>query len=142
VTDRQRLVDQVIRHEGIRLTVYLDSLGVPTIGIGRNIRDKGITSAEALALLDHDLDECIADLSGAFPWFLDLDAVRQRVLVDLRFQLGSAGIRGFRKMLAACGRGDFTAASHELLASHLAEQTPNRAIELAGMLHSGEEIET
>jgi lysozyme len=139
VSERQKLVDLVVKHEGVRLTLYLDSLGVPTIGIGRNLKDKGISSAEAFALLDHDLDECITDLSGSFVWFLDLDAVRQRVLVDLRFQLGAAGIRGFRKMLAACGRGDFTMASNELLASHLAEQTPNRAIELAGMLHTGKD---
>src|SRR3990167_270296 len=84
---RRGLSDQLIRHEGLRLKLYSDSLGVPTIGVGRNLRDKGISHAEAMLLLENDLDEVLVDLQ-TFPWWAALDPVRQRVLVDLRFNLG------------------------------------------------------
>ena len=84
----------IILHEGVRLRAYVDTVGKMTIGCGRNISDKGISFAEAMMLLDHDLDEAITDLSGSFPWFLTLDAVRQRVLVDMRLNLGPSRFRG------------------------------------------------
>ena len=32
--------------EGLRLQVYKDTLGIDTIGIGRNLEDRGITQQE------------------------------------------------------------------------------------------------
>ena len=39
-------LDKLIEHEGMVLTVYEDSLGIDTIGIGRNLKDRGITKEE------------------------------------------------------------------------------------------------
>ena len=49
--DRQDLIDKLIVSEGLRLQVYKDTLGIDTIGIGRNLEDRGITKEE-LADLD------------------------------------------------------------------------------------------
>ena len=49
------LRDQIIRDEDCRLRVYYDPLGVPTIGVGRNLRDKGISQTEADFLLGNDI---------------------------------------------------------------------------------------
>ena len=46
-------LDKLIEHEGLVLTVYKDSLGIDTIGIGRNLKDRGI-SKEELAYMDRD----------------------------------------------------------------------------------------
>lgn len=135
--DRAALVDQLLDHEGLRLRVYRDSLGIETIGVGRNLRDRGITTDEALYLLNNDLDECILDLSG-FAWFVTLDPVRQRALVDLRFNLGPAKLRRFTKMLTALESYDFVAASRELIDSAWAEQVqPARRDRLLRMLRDG-----
>lgn len=136
MSDRQRLVDQLVHHEGIRLKVYPDAFGVLTIGVGRNLQSKGISSAEAFVLLDHDLDECIHDLT-TFAWFPELDAVRQRALVDVRFNVGAAGFRLFPKMIHALAIGDLATASVELLNSQAAKVNAQRYNRLARMLKTG-----
>ena len=44
--NRQALIDQLILHEGMVLEVYQDHLGIDTIGVGRNLEDRGITDGE------------------------------------------------------------------------------------------------
>ena len=39
-------LDKLIEHEGMVLDVYKDSLGIDTIGIGRNLKDRGISKDE------------------------------------------------------------------------------------------------
>ena len=39
-------VKMVAKHEGMVLEPYRDSLGISTIGIGRNLEDRGITDTE------------------------------------------------------------------------------------------------
>ena len=40
--NKDDLIQKLITHEGLRLQVYEDSLGIATIGIGRNLEDRGI----------------------------------------------------------------------------------------------------
>ena len=47
--DINTFVNKVRVHEGLVLTVYKDTLGIDTIGIGRNLQDRGISKEE----LDH-----------------------------------------------------------------------------------------
>lgn len=47
----KKLTDQLIKHEGLRLKPYRCPAGKLTIGIGRNLEDKGITEKEAVMLL-------------------------------------------------------------------------------------------
>lgn len=136
--ERGKLIVELMRDEGVRLTVYKDSLGIETIGVGRNLRDKGISHDEALFLLENDLDECIHDLS-VFPWFVALDPVRQRVLTNMRFNLGPSRLRSFKHTLAAVARGDYEAAAKGMMASKWARQVGQRATRLAQMMRSGKD---
>ncbi len=136
-TDREALREQLRLHEGVRLFPYVDSVGKITIGCGRNLSDKGISEAEARQFLDADINNAILDMA-TFPWFATLDPVRQRALVDLCFNIGLPRLRGFRKMLDACARQEWTRAAHELLDSTYAEQVGKRARTLAHMLKTGE----
>lgn len=120
----------------MRLFPYTDTAGKLTIGVGRNLTDRGITDAEARALLDNDINICLSALSD-FPWFVRLDPVRQRVFVDLAFNLGITRLNTFAKMLAASARADWTTASAELLDSAYAGQVGQRAITLAQMIETG-----
>ena len=136
MSSRQRLIDQLLLHEGLRLKPYVDTVGKITIGVGRNLSDVGISRMEAIDLLDHDLDAAITDLD-TFPWFWALDDVRQRVLIDMRFNLGPTRFRGFTNMLAAVARGEYRIASEHMLASRWAQQVKFRADRLANMMASG-----
>jgi len=112
-----RLRAQLLRHEGMRLKPYMCPSGKLTIGIGRNLDDKGITRDEALLLLDNDIAECVADLRSIFPKFHTYSVERQTALCDLRFNLGASGFRQFRKMIRAVHDEDWQKAATETVAS-------------------------
>lgn len=136
--DRDALRLQLIQHEGLRLKPYTDTVGKLTIGVGRNLSDRGITEAEARYLLDNDINGAIGDLL-ALTWFPDLDPIRQRVFVDLCFNLGIVRLKMFTKMLDAASRKDWPNAAAELLNSKYAQQVGQRAQTLAAMLITGRE---
>ena len=129
---------QITAHEGVRTHLYADTVGKQSIGVGRNITDVGLRDDEIQYLLTNDLNAAIADLEEYF-WFHGLDAVRQRVLIDMRFQLGAAGLRAFSLFLAAVGRGDYERASKEMGRSQWATQVPSRARALAVMMRTGQD---
>ena len=54
--DRDELIKQIAHHEGIVLKVYKDSLGIDTIGIGRNLEHRGIEDLE-LAHIEKTMSE-------------------------------------------------------------------------------------
>lgn len=122
------------RHEGLRLTVYQCTAGKKTIGYGRNLEDRGITEAEAETMLDNDIQSIEQGLVASFDFYKDLDDVRKAVLIDLGFNLGMAGLKGFKKMLKALEQGDYPEAAIQLLDSRYARQVTNRAMELARLL--------
>lgn len=132
----ETLVEQLIRHEGLRLKPYTDTAGKLSIGVGRNLTDCGISHDEALTLLQRDLAEAEADL-WKFPWFLDLNMARRQALIDMRFNLGPIGFRQFEGMLAALAAGDFKTAAESMRASLWHRQVPARVSELASMVETG-----
>src|SRR5438876_552158 len=56
MTTVDSMLEQMLRRdEGERLRIYTDTLGHPTIGVGRALDTQGITSAEADYLLLGDI---------------------------------------------------------------------------------------
>lgn len=132
------LRDQLIRDEGCRLRVYDDTRGIPTIGVGRNLRDKGISQSEADLLLDHDLSESAAAVSLNLPWTDHLDEPRRAVFINMTFNLGMAGLLKFTRTLALAERGEYDEAAQEMLRSKWARQVGLRATRLSEQLRTGE----
>lgn len=135
--NRDRLVQQLIIHEGMRLYPYTDSVGKLTIGVGRNLTDNGVSRTEALILLHNDIDTAVQGLMKAFPWVENLDPVRKAVLVDLCFNLGMSKLSDFTNTLGAFQRGDFEMAAAGLRASKWAKQVGSRATRLIAMTMTG-----
>ena len=131
-----KIVEQLIRHEGLKLKVYKCPSGKLTIGIGRNLEDRGITKEEALYLLYNDIDACIIDLYREVQWIRDLDGGKQEVLVNMCFNLGIDGLLKFKKFLSALESGNLKEAKQEMLDSRWAVQVGNRAIELADIIYN------
>ena len=131
------LEDQLKRDEGIRLHPYQDSVGKWTIGIGRNLSDVGISEAEATLLLQNDVLAASNALERAFPWVSGLDDVRKAVLVNMAFNMGIAGLAGFKGTLSLIQAGDYAGAAQAMLASKWAEQVGPRAQRLSIQLESG-----
>jgi lysozyme len=125
--DIEALKDQLILHEGLKLKPYKCTAGTITIGVGRNIEDIGITEEEARYLLDNDILRVAQELDNALPWWRDLSDVRQRVLLDMAFNIGTPTLLKFKNTLALIESGDFEGASVEMLDSRWAEQVGQRA---------------
>ena len=138
MSKRQALVEQLIRHEGLCLFPYVDTVGKWTIGVGRNLTDRGISRATADQMLNEDIDLAIKDLVGKYPWFPGLDPVRQSVLVNMTFNLGLTRLGAFTQTLGAIERGDYFRASELMLLSTWAAQVGSRATRLSRQMRSGE----
>ena len=165
---KHSLEDQLILHEGLRLEVYKCPAGYWTIGVGRNLegkplrkeeqeyifkrsglapdevievlKERGITKDEALFLLANDIEDAIKDLSN-FDWFEDLDPVRKKVVIDMRYNLGPTRFRGFKKMIAALAVGDYQKAAAEMVDSRWYHEVGNRSKRLVRMMETGEDYE-
>ena len=131
--DRARLRAELVRDEGLRLRPYRCTAGALTIGVGRNLDDRGISRAEALAMLDADLAAVEGELDRRAPWWRGLPAPARRGLANMAFNLGWPRLSGFRRMLAALEAGEWDRAADEALDSRWAAQVGDRARRVAGM---------
>ena len=152
-------LDKLIEHEGMVLTVYQDTLGIDTVGIGRNLKDRGI-SPEELAYMDipnmaivytegineadarylalNDIKIVENELCKVHTCVDDLDAVRQLILMDMAFNMGVPRLCKFKKMWNAIHEKKFDVAAKEMLDSRWANQVKSRSTKLANAMHNGE----
>ena len=132
------LEKMMVRHEGLKLKPYHCPNGKLTIGVGRNLEDRGISKDEALALMRNDILLAFGELSAHVPIFCELGNVRQAVLIDMCFNLGLPRFLKFERMLEALDAMDFETVAKEMLNSKWASQVKNRAVELAELMVTGE----
>jgi len=132
-----RLHEMLIRHEGLRLKPYRDTVGKLTIGIGRNLDDVGISREEAMMLLNHDIAKVQREVKKAFPWFSRLNGVRKNVVLNMVFNLGLLRFRQFKKAIVTIRVKRWNEAAKQMLDSRWARQVGRRARELASMMKSG-----
>ena len=133
--DQDRFIRELIAlGEGCRDTVYQDSLGIPTIGIGCNLQDKRQPGShkiygDRLRCADpwrfiptkDQIDEIFSSsLSNVkknvdlFSSYESLSPLRQAILIDMIFNLGPGRLAKFKKFRQAVESGDFTAAANEM----------------------------
>jgi lysozyme len=132
----QTLIEQIKRHEGLRLKPYQDTVGKLTIGYGRNLIDKGISRDEAEMLLINDVLHLRHRLT-AYPWFLVMNEARQEAITNMAYNLGVRGLLKFKQMIAALDAHDYSLAADEMLNSRWARQVNGRATELASQMRNG-----
>lgn len=126
------------QHEGRRAFPYRDTVGKLTIGVGRNLTDRGLSADEIDLLLSNDVaiaGEVCADIFGAS--FAGVSVPRRVALLSMAFNMGGPRLAGFRRMRAAIAAGDWDRAAAEALDSRWARQTGKRAGHIAAMLRSG-----
>jgi len=137
--DIDRLIAQLKVHEGVRDKVYLDTEGIETIGVGRNLKDKGLSEDEIDYLLQNDISEFKSGVQDTWSWWDSLDDVRQRVVVDMAFNMCLGGLSKFKKTLGHIEAGEYEEAASEMLNSRWAEQVGRRANTLSEMMRTGED---
>lgn len=123
----QEAAEYIEGHEGVSLKPYYCTSHKLSIGIGRNLDDRGITKEEAMFLFNTDLKIALSDLYRVFDDFDMLPATAQIVLIDMMFQLGLIRFCGFQKMIKQIQARNWEEAAKELMDSKYAKQVPSRA---------------
>jgi|TARA_E500000318_G_scaffold41300_1_gene39379 lysozyme len=131
-------------HEGCVDTVYLDTLGKATIGIGHLVQPHErqrfkegvkISTDEIEDLFLIDLNRACAGaeqlISENYKADKRLPQAIEHVIVEMVFQLGKTGVSKFKKMWRALSDGDRKQASLEMQDSRWHSQTPVRCEALA-----------
>ena len=124
----------LIADEGLRLNPYKCTGHKWTIGVGRNLEDKGISEAEAMFMLENDIKDTEEAARRLIRSFDTLSDDRKIVLVSMVFQMGENGVSKFRNMIKAIDVQAYDVAAAEMLDSNWAKQTTNRAERLSDMM--------
>lgn len=137
ILDRQKLEENLIRDEGERLFPYYDTVRKLTIGIGRNLTDRGISQEESRFLLASDIKSHLGELDKSIPWWRGLDEVRQRALANMAFNLGVPTLLTFRNTLVALQNGNWDEAAAHAKNSTWRGQVGLRAERIIHMFRTG-----
>jgi GH24 family phage-related lysozyme (muramidase) len=150
MVERQKVIDLLTRHEGLRAYTYRDTKGKLTIGYGFNLDapgaaercaaagvdynavcfgGHGITQAQAQALLDEGItvatDAALCTVVG----FLDMPEVVQLVVIDMLFNMGRNKFQTFHRMILALEARDWRQMVEEMRDSDWCKEVNTRANE-------------
>lgn len=147
--DLARLEKQLALEEGCPPKTYLDSKGILSGGIGRNLIDEPESGFDRVGIpvppemvtkwFQKDILDAIQDLDRELPWWTGLDDVRQNALLNLCFNMGINGLKTFKNTLAAFEAGDYKTAANGFRNSQYAREVgPTRSGRVARMIETGE----
>ena len=135
--NKDRLREEIAADEGCKMEIYLDHLGLPTMGIGHLLTQDDpeynqpvgtvITEERVRQLFALDIAVTIEDCRMIYPDFEELPEEAQLVIANMCFQLGRPRFSKFRKMKAAIDERRWNDAADEMVDSRWHDQTPNHA---------------
>jgi lysozyme len=138
------LRNQLVIHEGLRTSVYADTGGLPTAGIGHLLRTNEraalpigspISSSQVDTWYAQDSESAIKiaqEFSGD-AWST-LSDVRKRAVVDLSYNLGKGGISKFVNFKRSLRSGNYAAAGQDLRDSAWYNQVGRRGPNITTMI--------
>jgi lysozyme len=139
-TTLQKIKEDITRHEGIVLAVYLDHLGYRTLGVGHLIRQSEpeyllkvgdpITQETSDKYLLLDLRIATSDAERIFGPLNEHPEDVIRVLVNMSFNLGYPRLNKFVNMKQAVVDKDYIKAANEMKDSKWYRQVGRRGPEL------------
>jgi lysozyme len=137
--NKERLMRQLSIDEGRRNKLYKDTANPPkwTIGVGRNIEDRGLREDEIDLLLGNDIKEAEATARALVRNFDQLDDVRQEVVVNMAFNMGMPRLSGFKRFIAALWERNYPLAGAEMQDSAWYHQVGQRGVRLVYAMKHG-----
>lgn len=154
------ITDMIIYDEGEKLTIYKDTEGYWTIGVGHLLtkspsKDEAIRQLDKLVgtghygyinkqesrkILEIDINQTIKQIGRTelINVYTSLDIIRRTALVNMCFQLGVQGVLQFKKMIQHLNAREYEKAADEALNSKWALQTPNRAKRVTDVIRYGD----
>jgi len=129
----ENLTNIIAKHEGKRLDMYHDTVGVPTIGYGHNLHEP-ISERAALVILEDDVQIAVQELDERMDWWRDLPEQAQIVIASMVFNLGWPRFSRFKKMIHALEDRDWNRAASEMEDSLWFAQVKSRGEELKRLM--------
>ena len=142
ITLTDELRARVQDHEGLRTSVYLDSLGKKTVGIGHLVQKHELEKfaegveiplEDIMEIFDMDLNRAAAGADMLIEDKIGHDVPQHvgEVILEMVFQLGTTGVSKFLKFFKALRVKDYKTAAAEMQDSRWHSQTPKRCEHLA-----------
>tara|TARA_B100000035_G_scaffold278340_1_gene257220 strand:+ start:4756 stop:5202 length:447 start_codon:yes stop_codon:yes gene_type:complete len=135
--DKDRVRKQIEIDEGRVEEVYLDSLGLPTFGIGHLIKTGDpeygfpegakIPAERVDEVFDEDFAHHIHECELLFANFYEYHDEVQEVLINMMFNMGRTRLSKFRKFIAAIDSKDYNEAANQMVDSRWYNQVGNRS---------------
>ena len=124
--DAEALIE---KHEGYRDVIYLDSIGIPTLGWGHALHIGSKVPIEVSGkFFEQDFKEALRNYDSLeFP--RDVTDEIKAVILDMLFNLGLTRFKGFKNFIAAARRMDREGMAYHMMQSKWAEQVGSRATE-------------
>lgn len=152
--------DMLRYDEGLKLTIYKDTEGFWTVGIGHLLTknpskevaittlDKlvgrstrgTITEAEARNIFKSDVDKAVKGIQKSSilaPVYNSVNDARKKAIINMVFQMGQAGAESFSNSLGLIKNHYYTVAANNMRKSKWYRQTPNRAERVIMVLKTG-----
>lgn len=152
--------DMLAYDEGLKLSIYKDTEGYWTVGIGHLLtknpsrevaiaaldnlvgRSTGgkITEAEARKIFRLDVDKAVKGIQKSSilaPIYNDVNDARKKAIINMVFQMGQAGAESFKNSLTLVRNHYYTKAAANMRQSKWYRQTPNRAERVIMVLKTG-----
>ena len=128
-----QLVEMIKQHESFVPFPYTDTRGL-SIGYGTHLP---LTRAEAELLLIHRLSIIKTKLKK-YDWFSRLSEPRQKVILDMAYNLGIPKLLKFKTMIWCLGHGYYHAAANAMKKSLWYKQVGIRGKHLYKIMWKGE----
>ena len=135
--DIERLKEEIKADEGYKNEIYLDHLGLPTLGVGHLIKETDpehglevgtkIDDERVNELFEEDINTTIQECTYLYDDFYVLPEEAQMIICNMMFNLGRPRLSRFLKMKKHIDNRDFKSASLEMKNSKWYRQVTNRA---------------
>ena len=135
--DIEKLKEEIKADEGYKNEIYLDHLGLPTLGVGHLIRETDpefglevgtkIDDERVNELFEEDINTTIQECTYLYDDFYVLPEEAQMIICNMMFNLGRPRLSRFLKMKKHIDNRDFKSASLEMKNSKWYRQVTNRA---------------
>ena len=144
--NKDKLRKELAEDEGCKYEIYLDHLGLPTMGIGHLITENDpehgkpvgtvVEQERVQAAFDLDIAVTINDCHRLYKDFDDLPEEAQRVIANMMFNLGYPRLSKFVGMKAGVDARDWNEAADQMVDSKWYTQVPNRARRLVARMRA------
>ena len=142
----ERLQEDLATDEGVVYEVYLDHLGLPTVGIGHLILESDpeygadvgtpVTEERVTELFQKDCEIVLADCQILYPDFDDLPEEVQLIVANMMFNMGRPRLSKFKGMKRGVDNRDWNDAADEMVDSGSYRQVTKRAQRLVDRMRA------